>query len=98
MDRPAFDAVRDPRTCRTIRTGSNDRVGLPAEGNAGRAAPVIEAAGVEALEILEILERADVPQVAAEPDVIRRKPHRAAAKVEAPFVAVDIEQVILTLH
>src|SRR3990172_9093425 len=73
----------------------NDPSDLPAEGEAGRGAPEVEAAGVNRL--FEVLEGAVVSDVAAEADVIGGKAHRASTQIEAPVIAAHIEQLVVAV-
>src|SRR5882762_4746933 len=77
---------------RAIRT---TRLNLPAERETDGAAPEVELAGREreVAVLYGVLQIAEVPQVAAEPDVVGHEAHRADAEVHAPVVAVDREQL-----
>src|SRR5262245_2042666 len=68
---------------------------LPTERETCSPAPEIELAGRErnACRLFEVLQVAEVAQIAAEADMVGHEAHRAEADVHAPVVAVDREQL-----
>src|SRR5205814_8845235 len=97
--RPVRDVRIVARTTRTIRTPNDPNV-LPAEGETDRPPPEVEIGevDVEVVALRRIRQLPVVPDVAAEPDVIRGEAHGSGSGVHAEFMVVDAEEIVDVLH